>query len=78
MTRYYFDLQDNDETTIDEEGVELASLQRVREEAGRSLALGARRGHQSRDEPPHELAISVRDDRGPVLKVRFTFERLRV
>jgi hypothetical protein len=75
ITRYYFDLQDDFGITSDDEGMEFASLQRVQEEAARSLA------DMARDEvitfdgtTPHELAIAVRDDHGPVLQVRFLFE----
>ena len=75
MTRYYFDLLDNHGTTVDEEGMELGSLQRVREEARRSLSEFARdEVASSENEAPQELAIAVRDDRGLVFKVRFTFE----
>lgn len=78
--RYYFDLRDADGITIDEEGIDLPSLQRVQEEAARSLADMARDVVAQRfDGSAHEMAIEVRDEVGPVLQVRFTFEidRLR-
>lgn len=75
MTRYYFDLQDDFGMTSDDEGMEFASLQRVREEAARSLADMARDDVTTfGGKTPHELAIAVRDDDGPVLQVRFLFE----
>ena len=76
--RYYFDLRDADGITIDEEGIDLPSLQRVQEEAARSLADMARDA-QRFDGSAHEMAIEVRDEAGPVLQVRFMFgiDRLR-
>jgi gamma-glutamylcysteine synthetase len=59
----------------DEEGLELPSIERVQEEAARSLADMARDAvRTSRDGADHRMAIEVRDDNGPVLEVKFTFE----
>ncbi|NOJ47819.1 DUF6894 family protein [Bradyrhizobium archetypum] len=75
MRRYYFDLREGDDLAPDEEGLELPSIERVQEEAARSLADMARdavrRDHNGAD---HRMSIEVRDDDGPVLQVRFTFE----
>jgi hypothetical protein len=38
MPRYYFDLRDEDEVAVDEEGLELSSLRAVQIEAAKSLA----------------------------------------
>jgi hypothetical protein len=75
MRRYYFDLRDGDDLAPDDEGLELPAIERVQEEAARSLADMARDAvRKNHDGPGHQLAIEVRDDVGPVLQVRFTFE----
>ena len=80
MKRYFFDLRDNDELTRDDEGLELSTMEAVQEEAARSLADMARdaswRPHNGAG---HRMAIEVRDDTGPVLQAKFTFqiERLK-
>ena len=75
MARYYFDLREDDETSSDEEGIEFSSLAKVQEEAAQSLADMARdtlrRVHNGK---AHEMAIEVRDEDGPVMQVRFTFD----
>ena len=79
MTRYYFDLMDSDGIITDDEGMELPSMQRVQEEAARSLAGMARDAVVRLDGKATHMAIEVRDANGPVLQLRFTFEidRLR-
>jgi hypothetical protein len=78
MTLYYFDLRDGDEIAVDEEGLELRDLSAVQEEAARALAglswdaVRNFKGAQSRG-----MAIEVRDELGPVMQVRFTFEIAR-
>jgi hypothetical protein len=82
MPRYYFDMRHEDEIATDEEGLELASIESVQEEAARSLADMARdtvhrdgkRDTVHRDGKKRPMAIEVRDDHGPVLQARFTFE----
>ena len=69
--RYYFDLREGDDLSTDEVGLELADLQAVQEEAGRTLA------DLAKDHTGLPLAIEVRDDTGPVLQVRLTFEPSR-
>jgi hypothetical protein len=73
--RYYFDLIDNYGIAIDEEGLDLSSIERVREEAARSLGDIARdEVRRLSDTIPRELTVRVRDDTGPVLYLKFTFE----
>lgn len=75
MPRYYFDLRDGDDLTPDDEGLELASMVAVQEEAAHSLADMARdsvRRH-AKNGARHRMAIEVRDNNGPVLQVKFTF-----
>jgi hypothetical protein len=77
MPRYFFDLRDGDDLAVDEEGLELRSIQAVQEEAARSLADMARdevRRHAGDPNKRHRMAIEVRDDNGPVLQVKFAFE----
>ena len=77
MPRYFFDLRDGDDLAVDEEGMELRSIQAVQEEAARSLADMARdevRRHAGDPTKRHRMAIEVRDENGPVLQVKFAFE----
>jgi hypothetical protein len=75
MPRYYFDLIEGDEVILDEEGLELSSIAKVQEEAARSLADLARDAIRLIfDKASHTMAIGVRDDDGPVMQIRFTFD----
>jgi hypothetical protein len=76
MIRYYFDLRDGDDLAPDEEGVELPDIEHVQEEAALALAQMARDvlPRTVTDDGGHRIAIEVRDEAGPVLKVFFTFE----
>jgi hypothetical protein len=77
MPRYYFDLREGDKLMADEEGLELRTVQRVQEEAARSLADMAR-DTVGRGLAQHDMAIEVRDNEGPVLEVKFTFNVRRL
>ncbi|MBB4367298.1 hypothetical protein GGD63_000067 [Bradyrhizobium sp. cir1] len=76
MPRYYFDLRDDDELALDEEGLELSGLRAAQVEAAKSLADMAR--DEACSSAPvngtRHMAIEVRDAGGPVMQVRFTFE----
>jgi hypothetical protein len=78
MAHYYFDLREEDELIPDEEGLELRDMRAVQSEAGRSLAgfawdsVARFNGEQS-----HDMAIAVRDEHGPVMEVKFSFEVVR-
>jgi uncharacterized protein YfcZ (UPF0381/DUF406 family) len=75
MSRYYFDMRQEDEIATDDEGLELPTVESVQEEAARSLADMARDAVQThRHGARRPMAIEVRDDIGPVLQARFTFE----
>lgn len=79
MTRYYFDLRDDDGITVDEEGMELSNTARVQEEAARSVADMARDLIMTDNGTvPREMAIGVRDDAGPLLDVRLSFKVTRL
>ncbi|MDT9598537.1 DUF6894 family protein [Sphingosinicella rhizophila] len=72
MPLYFFDTRDNDHTIVDDVGVEFPDLEAVKVEAAKALTELARDvipGHLKR-----ELAVDVRDEDGPVLTAKMTFE----
>ena len=73
MRRYYFDIREGDEIFSDEEGLELSTIEKVQEEAARSLADMARDAVRTLGGDSQQLSIEVRDDSGPVLHLKFTF-----
>jgi hypothetical protein len=78
MAHYYFDLREGDELITDEEGLELRDLKVMQKEAARALAGFARDSVQSlNDVQSHQMAIAVRDEHGPVMEVKFSFEIVR-
>jgi hypothetical protein len=78
MALYYFDLHDGDEIVPDEEGMELRDLAAVQEEAARALAgLSWDAVRNFTGTQSHRMAIEVRDDAGPVMQVKFSFEIAR-
>jgi len=72
MVRYFFDVRDNDSFYPDDVGVELPSIDTVKAQAGRTM------GEIAKDVLPgsevRTLAIEVRDDLGPILRVALQFE----
>ena len=72
--RYYFDLRDADGVIRDEEGVELPDIEAALEEAALALADMARNVALDDMGSAHQMAIEVRDERGPVLQANFVFE----
>ena len=72
MVRYFFDVRDNDSLHPDDVGVELPSIDTVKAQAGRTM------GEIAKDVLPgsevRTLAIEVRDDLGPILRVALRFE----
>ena len=73
MRRYYFDIREGDEIFPDEEGLELSTIEKVQEEAARSLADMARDAIGTLGTSSRQMSIEVRDDSGPVLHLKFTF-----
>lgn len=74
MPRYFFDTRDGDVLLMDEEGCELTNLEAAKKAAATSLAeLAADVIPTSAD---RVLIVSVRDERGPVLESRLTFETI--
>ena len=76
MRRYYFDFRDGDILAEDEEGIELPDIESVQEEAARSLVDMAKSvvSDNSDSSRWHRMVVEVRDDSGPVLQAKFTFE----
>ncbi len=77
MSRYYFDVQDGEAFTRDEEGLELPGLKAAEDEAAKTLPLLA--SDSLPDGNRRDFAIVVRDDADhPVVRVRLalTIERL--
>ena len=75
MRRYYFDVIDECGVAVDDEGLELRDLRAAQEEAARSMADAARDAviRQPAGALAH-MSIEVRDDDGPVMRVKFSFE----
>ena len=74
MTRYYFDLVDDDGLFLDEEGLELSDFRAVQVEAAKSLADMARDAtYDSGSASKRYMAVEVRDDAGSVMHVGFEF-----
>ncbi|WP_314957631.1 DUF6894 family protein [Bradyrhizobium cosmicum] len=76
MPRFYFDLRDGDDLAIDEEGLELPNVGAVQAEAAISLADMARDAVHGAPllGGGRRMAIEVRDEAGPVMQVRFSFD----
>lgn len=76
MARYYFDTRDHEKFVPDNVGVEVDSFERVKVIASEAMADFAK------DVLPgsvvRALAIEVRDDHGPVLRVVLRFEIVHV
>jgi hypothetical protein len=75
MPRYYFDLKDSRGIFVDEEGLDLRDLEAAQKEAAQSLGGMARDAVATvNGSGAEQLEIAVRDDDGPVMVVRFSFE----
>lgn len=72
MPLYFFDTRDDDHFIEDDVGLEFPDMDAVKVEAARALA------ELARDVIPgslqRNLTVEVRDELGPVLKARLTFE----
>ena len=74
MPHYYFDIRNGHGLIPDEEGLDLPDITAVEDEATRSLADFARDALKHEHATDHPMMIEVRDDDGPVLKVKFAVE----
>lgn len=73
VVRYYFDVREGDHVTIDDEGMDHATLERALLEAAQTIA------ELARDQIPmhptgHRIVIEARDALGPILSVKVIFE----
>lgn len=72
MPRYYFDTRDNDVFVPDHTGLEVSSFEQVKFMASEAMA------DLAKDVLPgsivRQLAIEVRNEGGPVLRVSLSFE----
>jgi hypothetical protein len=75
MQRYFFDIRNNGDLSLDEEGLEFPSQRAAEIEAARSLADMAREMAPADD--LSGIAIEVRAEAGPLFKVALLFERAR-
>jgi hypothetical protein len=75
MLRYYFDFRDRAGLAIDDEGLELGNLVAVQDEAAGALMDMARdTGRIVKGGQIEQMAVEVRDDLGPVMRVSFLWE----
>ena len=77
MPHYYFDVRHGDHLTVDEDGFKLPDIAGVQYEATRSLVEMGRDAVRSAvygAGKTERMAIEVRNEAGPVLRVNFTFE----
>lgn len=72
MALYFFDTRDGDELTEDDLGLDYTGVDAVRAEAAKSLAELANDADFM--DGTRVLAVEVRDEAGPVLKVTMTVE----
>jgi hypothetical protein len=70
--RYFFDIRYGDTVLRDEEGQELRTLDEVEEEAAASLMDALR--YPEHPGVAHHVSIEVRDERGLVAEVTYSFE----
>ena len=80
MPIYFFDLVTAGQLAPDEEGTELSSLDDVQNEAAYALADMLRDNVRATMGNPcaRDLMIVVRDAKGPVLEVKYSFEVTRL
>ncbi|MCS3447414.1 hypothetical protein AB7M49_000861 [Bradyrhizobium elkanii] len=74
MPRFYFDLYEGEAMALDEEGLELKSVEAAQVEAAKSLADMARDAIHSRSAKPRDMTIDVRDEAGTIMQVRLVFD----
>ncbi len=71
--RYYFDQRDRDGLSVDDEGMDLRSMEAVQKEAANSMT-DAMREFLRWPIRAGEISIEVRDDKGQVMSIRFSIE----
>jgi len=77
MALYFFDLRDEAEFVIDEEGTELRDMRAVQDETARALSGLAWDAIRSDGIKCQQMIIEVRDSHGPVMEAKLSFEITR-
>ena len=77
MALYFFDLRDDAEFLVDEEGTELRDMRAVQDETARALSGLAWDAMRSEGVKGQQMIIQVRDAHGPVMEVKLSFEIAR-
>ena len=74
MALYFFDLRDDAEFVVDEQGTELRDMRAVQEETARSLSGLAWDAMRSDGVKGQQIILEVRDAHGPVMEAKLSFE----
>lgn len=74
---YFFDLRDEAEFVVDEEGTDLRDMRAVQDETARALSGLAWDAMRSDGVKGQQIIIEVRDAHGPVMQVKLLFEIAR-
>ena len=77
MALYFFDLRDEAEFVVDEEGTDLRDMRAVQDETARALSGLAWDAMRSDGVKGQKMIIEVRDAHGPVMEVKLSFEIAR-
>jgi len=77
MALYFFDLRDDAEFVVDEDGTELRDMRAVQDETARTLSGLAWDAMRSEGVQGQQMIIEVRDADGPVTEARLAFEIAR-
>ena len=74
MALYFFDVRDEAELVVDEEGTELRDMRAVQDETARALSGLAWDAMRLDGVKGQQVIIEVRDAHGPVMEVKLSFE----
>jgi hypothetical protein len=77
MALYFFDLREEAQFVVDEEGTELRDMRAVQNETARSLSGLAWDAMRSDGVTAKQMIIEVRNARGPVMEAKLSFEIAR-
>ena len=77
MALYFFDLRDEADFVVDEEGTELRDMRAVQNETARALSGLAWDVMRSDGVKGQQMIMEVRDAHGPVMEVKLSFEIAR-
>ena len=77
MALYFFDLRDEADSVVDEEGTELRDMRAVQNETARALSGLAWDAMRSDGVNGQQMIMEVRDAHGPVVEVKLSFEIAR-